>query len=210
MTGEEIIKKSNRRETDEERLKRLEKEKAVEDKKAEVAKHSPYRRFLQVNEANYESEDLLMSKSMTAYRVLRFLAHNMDNYNALICSYQVMTERLGYSRVALSRAVSLLQKYKYIKVGKAGTTNVYFINKELYWKSYGTNFSQAEFGAKIIMTSTDQDKENEEIQKEILKSRTPMMIIKEGNENELHAGTNETGKDNESISISDEPSSRAV
>ena len=42
---------------------------------------------------------------------------------------------------------------------KSGSTNVYFLNRELYWKSYGKNFARAEFGAKIIITASEQDEE---------------------------------------------------
>ena len=136
--------------------------KAEEEKETELAKHrkkSPFYDWLQVNNADdiFKAEDWLIKKSPVAYRLLRFLAKEMDNYNAIICSFKVMEEVLGYSRQTLSAAVSLLKKHKFIDVKKSGTSNVYLINKELYWKSWGTNHRYAKFGARIIISESEQD-----------------------------------------------------
>ena len=130
-------------------------EQEVEDKK----KNSPFANWLQVNNTDdlYKAEDWLIKKSPIAYRVLRFLAKQMDNYNAIICSFKVMEEVLGYSRMSLSSAVKLLKEHNYIDVKKSGTTNVYLINKQLYWKSWGKNHRFAEFGAKIIISEAEQE-----------------------------------------------------
>ena len=127
-------------------------------------KNSPFSSWLQINNDNefYKAEDWLMKKSAVAYRLLRFLAKEMDNYNAIICSFKVLEEVLGYSRQTLSSAVALLKKHKYIDVKKSGTSNVYLINKELYWKSWGKNHQYAEFGAKIIISESEQETENNE------------------------------------------------
>ena len=92
--AQKIIAQGNREETKEERLQRLEEEERAEIKQAEGAKKSPYFNFLQVNQANYKAEDWLMRESPPAYRLLRFIAQNMDNYNALMCSYKVFQESL--------------------------------------------------------------------------------------------------------------------
>ena len=83
----------------------------------------------------------------------------MDNYNALICSYKVIQESLGISSASITRALKLLQEHNYLKIGKSGSTNIYMINKQLYWHSYGTNYTRAEFGAKIIISADEQDEE---------------------------------------------------
>jgi DNA-binding transcriptional ArsR family regulator len=102
--------------------------------------------------------------------ILRFLAKEMDNYNAIICSFKVMEEALGYSRAALSKAISILKEHHYIDVKKSGTSNVYLINKELYWKSWGTNYKYAEFGTKIIISESEQETEGKEKIKSTVKS----------------------------------------
>ena len=173
-----ILKRLAREETDEEKKQRLAKQEEAEQRAAENAKKGPYRSFLQVNNENYKAEDWLMKKSPAAYRVLRFIAKNMDNYNALICSYTVFAETLGYSRQTVYSAIKLLKEKKFIDVVKSGNANVYLINKELYWHSYGTNYARAEFGAKIIVSADEQEPaEREEIK---LKAKRYKAIELEG------------------------------
>ena len=147
---------------EEEQQKELEKQK----------KNSPFVDWLQVNNSNdaYKAEDWLMKKSAVAYRLLRFLVKEMDNYNAIVCSFKVLEEALGYKRTALSMAVALLKEHKYIDVKKTGTSNVYLVNKELYWKSWGKNHQYAEFGAKIIISESEQDETLKKIEKKKIKS----------------------------------------
>lgn len=98
-----------------------------------------------------------MKTSPAAYRLFRFITQNMDNYNALMCSYKVFEESLGYKQSTIFRAVKLLKEKRFIQTVKSGTNNVYFVNKELYWHSYGTNYARAEFGAKIIVSASEQE-----------------------------------------------------
>ena len=174
----EYLKRLIRDETDEEKKQRFAKQEEAERRAAEDAKKGPYRSFLQVNNENYKAEDWLMKKSPAAYRVLRFIAKNMDNYNALICSYTVFAETLGYSRQTVYSAIKLLKEKKFIDVVKSGNANVYLINKELYWHSYGTNYARAEFRAKIIVSADEQEPaEREEIK---LKAKRYKAIELEG------------------------------
>lgn len=149
--------------------------KTEEEKEKEVGqqkKNSPFAHWLQVNNSDdaYKAESWLMRKSPIGYMILRFLAKEMDNYNAIICSFKVMEEALGYSRAALSKAISILKEHHYIDVKKSGTSNVYLINKELYWKSWGTNYKYAEFGTKIIISESEQETEGKEKIKSTVKS----------------------------------------
>ena len=141
-------------------------------------KKSPYKKWVQVNNEAYKEEDWLMKKSPTAYRILRFLVLNMDKYNAVICSYKVMQEKLGYSKPTVERAIRLLKEHRYIDVVRTGGSNIYMINKQLYWNSWGTNYVYAEFGAKVIISVSEQEKVfQEEIQLEIKKRQE--IVIKE-------------------------------
>ena len=121
-------------------------------------KKSPFRKWVQMNndlEAQ-EARFWLMQKSPYAYCILDFLASNMDNYNAVICSYKVMQERFGYSQSTVKRAIQLLKRHRFIDVVRTGGSNVYMINKHLYWNSWGTNYSYAEFDAKVIISASEQ------------------------------------------------------
>ena len=72
-----------------------------------------------------------------------------------------MQEKFGYSRAALSEAIKLLREHNYIDVRKTGTSNIYMINKQLYWNSWGTNYAYAQFGANIIISASEQDKKTQ-------------------------------------------------
>lgn len=146
-------------------------------------KKSPFKKWTQLNndEEAQEARYWLMKKSPIAYCVMDFLASNMDRFNAVICSYKVMQEKFGYSRAALSEAIKLLKEHRYIDVKKSGTSNVYILNKRLYWNSWGTNYAYAEFGVNVIISASEQDKETQaqikiEIQKRqevVVKQKQP-------------------------------------
>ena len=168
-------------------------ERIIEIKDQEIAeileherqKKSPFTKWTQQNndaEAQ-EARFWLMKKSPIAYCVMDFLASNMDRYNAVICSYKVMQEKFGYSRAALSEAIKLLREHNYIDVKKTGTSNIYMLNKRLYWNSWGTNYAYAEFGANIIISASEQDKETQErIQLEIQKRQEVVVKKKKDKE----------------------------
>ena len=150
----------------------------------ERQKKSPFTKWTQQNndEEAQEARYWLMKKSPIAYCVMDFLASNMDRYNAVICSYRVMQEKFGYSRAALSEAIKLLREHNYIDVKKTGTSNIYMLNKKLYWNSWGTNYAYAEFGANIIISASEQDKQTqEEVQEEVklqIKRRQEVVVEK--------------------------------
>lgn len=123
----------------------------------ERAKKSPFKNFVQVNKDYYKAEDWLMSKSPIAYRIFKFLINGMDDYNAVICSYKVLQENFGISQDTVRRAIKILKEKKYIDVYKSGTSNVYVINKNIVWSSWGTNFKYAKFGANIILSESEQE-----------------------------------------------------
>lgn len=141
--------------TFEERQAFLKKEE--EDKKRKV-RRSPYDNFVQFNRDMYKAEDWLMKESPIAYRIFKFLVNNMDNYNAVACSYKVLQEYFEVSQVTVARAIKLLKEKQYIEVYKSGTSNIYYMNKELVWNSWGTNFNYAKFGANIIISESEQEK----------------------------------------------------
>ena len=152
----------------------------VEIKNQEIAdliehyerKKSPFTKWTQLNndEEAQAARYWLMKQSSDAYCIMDFLASKMDNYNAVICSYKVLQEVFGYSQATIARAIKLLKEHKYIDVKKSGTSNIYMLNKHLYWNSWGTNYVYAEFDAKVIIAASEQDKETQaQIKTEIQK-----------------------------------------
>lgn len=144
--------------TYEERQRQLENQDKKEKEARERAKKSPFKNFVQVNKDYYKAEDWLMAKSPIAYRIFKFLINGMDDYNAVICSYKVLQENFGVSQDTVRRAIKLLKEKQYIEVYKSGTSNVYAINKNIVWNSWGTNYDYAKFGANIILSESEQEK----------------------------------------------------
>lgn len=182
ITVEELENYANLSPESKARFLELKSENEHQEETEKQKKNSPFIDWLQVNNSYeaYKAEDWLMKKSAVAYRLLRFLVKEMDNYNAIVCSFKVLEEALGYKRTALSMAVALLKEHKYIEVKKSGTTNVYLINKEIYWKSWGKNHKYAEFGAKIIIAESEQETENNEI-KNVKSEKIKQLKVKEKN-----------------------------
>jgi len=140
----------------EERQIQINQEREQEKVEAERTKKSPYNNFVQVNKDMYKAEDWLMAKSPIAYRIFKFLINNMDGYNAVVCSHQVLQEYFEVSKTTITRAVRLLKEKKFVEIYKSGTTNVYSINKQIAWNSWGKNYKYAKFGANIIVSESEQ------------------------------------------------------
>lgn len=132
----------------------------VPDKAFDEENRSPYDSFVQVNlkEDCNKARLQLIKTNPSAYAVFDYLMTNADIYNAVICSVKVLEEALGYSERTIYRAVEVLREKKFIDIKKSGTANVYLLNKELVWKSRGKNYKYAEFGAKVIISESEQEK----------------------------------------------------
>ena len=143
--------------TFEERRAQLEEEKKREEEKHKRDKKSPYRNFVQVNKDYWEAEDWLIGKSAIAYRIFKFLVTNMDEYNAVICSYKVLQETFSISQDTVRKAIKLLKEKGYIAVFKSGTSNVYALNDKIVWNSWGTNYQYSKFPANVILSISEQE-----------------------------------------------------
>lgn len=142
----------------EERKKQIEKEEEEIQKEKEREKNSPFKSFIQVNKETWKAEDWLMSKSPIAYRVFRFLVNNMDSYNAVMCSYKVLKEHFQVSTPTIARAIKLLKENGYLAVLKSGTSNIYAINDNIVWNSWGNNKKYSKFPANVILSLSEQEK----------------------------------------------------
>lgn len=142
----------------EEREAQLAKEAELEDFKNKREKNSPFSNFYQFNRDHTKEVIWLATHQPKAQVVLLFLLDQMDNYNAVVCSYQVLQEALGMSRATVARAVKTLKERGFITVYKSGGTNVYAVNKNLAWSSWGKNYKYAKFDAKIIISESEQEK----------------------------------------------------
>lgn len=161
------------------RQKQLEAEKKAENARIEAqreeyengSKKSPYNRFIQLNEkkTNYLTE--LSMANPKSLAILLFIMENMDGYNALVLSYKVIQERFNISRTTASKCIKYLKEHGFLYVYKAGTCNVYVVNKELAWKSYGRNTKYCKFPANVMLSFSEQEQDmKNKLKKEKLNS----------------------------------------
>jgi hypothetical protein len=143
--------------TFDERLKQLDEEKQQDQDRLERERNSPFKNFYQFNREHSANMIKLAGKYPKSHQVLLFLLEHMDMYNAVMCSYKVLCEILEFSESTAKRAVKVLKDFGFIAVYKSGTANVYAINKNLAWSSWGTNHKYAKFGANIIIAESEQE-----------------------------------------------------
>ena len=58
-----------------------------------------------------------------------------------------------------SKLIILLKEHGFIGVYRSGSSNIYAVNKNLAWGSWGTNHKYAKFEAKIIISESEQSKD---------------------------------------------------
>lgn len=109
-------------------------------------------------------------------RIIDIFVEEMNIYNALIISYETLELMTGFSRTTLYRAIKVLEDGDFIKIYKAGTSNIYTINEKYFWKqdtkmrfwasAYSNNkfVRYARLDAKVIISEQEQ---TEKIQKQI-------------------------------------------
>lgn len=178
MTVGENLKQADTTFTD--RARQLDAEEEARKKAEKEAKKSPFNNFVQVN-LDYTNQIIKLARiSPKGAQIFAFLVEHMDGYNALVCSSTVIQEALGMSRASVTRAVKVLKDSKFIDIKKSGTTNVYLINSELVWKSWGTNYKYAEFNAKVIVSESEQEQEKPETKVKTRKKPTAEVVKKGG------------------------------
>lgn len=142
-----------------EREKQLKKEEHLEQEQLKRKRNSPYKSFVQLNKDTYNLEDKLMQENPLAYRIWRFLANNMDNYNAVIVSQETLTEIFDVSKTTIWRAIKVLRDGNYIKTYRTGGSNIYALNDKMVWNSWGNNLKYSKFGANVILSESEQPKD---------------------------------------------------
>lgn len=144
---------------------------AIEEKTEEEIrnrkKKSPFANFYQINKEHSKDLIWLVSENPTAYRILLFLLDHMDKYNAVMCSYFVIQEALGMSRATTFRAIKVLKERGFIAVYKSGSSNVYVVNNDLAWNSWGNNVKYCEFPANVIISAAEQEERSKIAKKRI-------------------------------------------
>lgn len=121
------------------------------------AKKTTFSRWSQFNLEHTKDLMWLALKHPKAHAILYFLVDQMDHYNAIMCSYQVLQEIMSVSKDTIRRNLRVLKERGFISILKSGTSNVYAINDGVYWKSWGDKREYSKFPANVILSISEQD-----------------------------------------------------
>lgn len=130
------------------------------DKIAFELQKSPFDEWVQLNKQGLQHLMLLNTISPLATNILYFLIENSNNYNCVIVSQSTLGKIFKKSNTSINLAIKKLKEHNFINIQKDGRGNMYFVNANLVWKSYGTNHKFAEFNAKIIFSQEEIEKMN--------------------------------------------------
>lgn len=123
---------------------------SIQDKK------SRYNNWLQFNLDMIPQWISLNSDHPSAVNAFLFIIAEMDGYNNLMCSQRVICDAIGVSLSTVTKALVFLKKRNFLKTTKWGNTNVYHVNSEIVWKSWGANKVYAEFTEPDVLFSDDE------------------------------------------------------
>lgn len=143
--------------TFEERERDLEAQARAKEKALQREKNSPFSNWAQLNLIHSKELRSLAMKNPIAHGILYFLVEQMDNYNAVMCSYQVLQDVLEISSATVARNIKTLKEKGFIAVLKSGTSNVYTVNHDVFWKSWGNKKQYSKFPANVILSATEQE-----------------------------------------------------
>jgi len=142
-----------------ERQKQLEEEEKKEQERLKREKNSPFSRWTQYNNEHTKELMWLTLKHPKAQAMLLFLVDQMDTYNSVMCSYQVLQEVLNISKDTVRKNVKILKDMGFIAILKSGTSNVYTINDSIYWKSWGNKKKYSKFPANVVLALSEQEED---------------------------------------------------
>lgn len=131
---------------------------------------SPFKHYTQFNDDGLKSLMILNTISPLATNILYFMIENANNYNCVIISQKTLGKIFGKSVTSINLAVKILKEHNFINIKKDGRGNIYFVNANIIWKSYGTNHKFAEFNAKVIFSEEELNSLN--LEKTLIKKGT--------------------------------------
>lgn len=157
----------------------LKAEEAALKKEQKRQKNSPFSEFAQLNLKNTDYIISLNKQNPNAVNILLFMFEHMNGLNAMSCSQKVFMERFQLSRSTVARAIADLKKHGFIYIAKNGASNVYHINANLVWKSWGKNTKYCEFPVNVVLSLSEQDGCKDGSPKNIKKNKAPLYIVEE-------------------------------
>lgn len=113
------------------------------------------RNFIQLYRDRMDLVTMLARSQPKAYDLFMLLLKHMDGSNALTASNVVLSEILDTSVRTVQRSVKILKDYGYICVLKSGTSNVYIVNPDIAWTSYGNQKTYCKFNSTVLLSPTE-------------------------------------------------------
>lgn len=128
-------------------------EKASEEKT--LKKEQKNRDFVQLYRDNIDNITDIAFKNVQAYKLLMLLIKHMDGTNSLCVSTVALSEILGCGRATVFRAIKYLKENGWVCVLKTGNSNVYIVNPDVAWTSYGNQKQYCKFQTNVLLSSTE-------------------------------------------------------
>lgn len=134
----------------------------IEDKKAAEARAKERKNegFTQVYQKYWKFIQSVIDENPKAAILYNFLAeHAAPDTGAVVVSQQLLADKLGVSRMTISRHIKYLEKKNMLlKISLSGGVCAYALDPEMVWKSYSTNKEYATFKTKTLVKKIDLEK----------------------------------------------------
>ena len=117
--------------------------------------------WVQTERAAHEEWAALILRKPIAGALLHRLCSAMGHLNAVVVSQKILAQLLGVSVRSIQRAISDLQKEKWLQVvhiGK-GKEAAYVVNDRVAWAQPRDELRLSTFSAKVIVSADDQTKQ---------------------------------------------------
>lgn len=111
--------------------------------------------FIQLYRNQVDNIATLAGENYTAYKLLMLLIKHMDGTNALCVSNNALQELLSCGKATVCRSTKYLKDNGWICILKNGTANVYIVNPEVAWTSYGNQKQYCKFQANVLLSSSE-------------------------------------------------------
>ncbi|MDM5181737.1 hypothetical protein PO883_31650 [Massilia sp. DJPM01] len=106
----------------------------------------------------------LAKQNASAFKILMLMVSKMTKVNSLMISNESLEKLTGSSNSTIKRAVRYLREEGWLDVVKAGSSNIYRINSDIFWHETSDG-KWAEFPTHVVSSFDEQD--------EITKNRVP-------------------------------------
>jgi len=128
-------------------------EKKEEEHRKKEAANPP---FVQVYKGmGLKALQWLIKENQLAGEIFVFFLDNMNNNNLVMASQKLLTEEFGKGRTTIYKAITYLEKHKFINIAKVGTANAYIINPEVAFQEGHHKKKYVGFNGTILLSESE-------------------------------------------------------